>query len=104
MQNALSMTSDRLGRIVEDAVSEVYVFSEGDFTFSLVNRGARDNLGYTMEELRAKTPWDIKPKLSQQEFLDLVAPLLNGDRSGLEFETVHERKDGSCYSDRAQLL
>jgi PAS domain S-box-containing protein len=98
MQNALRMTSDRLGRIVEDAVSEVYVFSEDDFTFSLVNRGARDNLGFTMEELRAKTPWDLKPKLSREEFLDLVAPLLKGERSGLEFETVHERKDGSRYN------
>ncbi len=75
MQNAVNMTSDRLGRIVEDALSEVYVFSAQDFTFSLVNRGARENLGFTMEELRAKTPWDLKPTLSRQEFLDLVDPI-----------------------------
>ncbi len=97
MQNVVDMTSDRLGRIVEDAVSEVYVFSVDDFRFSLVNRGARDNLGFTMEELRAKTPWDLKPSISQQEFLQLVDPLLKGDRSGLEFETFHQRKDGSRY-------
>lgn len=45
----LSMAS--LGRIVEEAASEVYVFSVDDFRFRLVNKGARDNLGYSIEEL-----------------------------------------------------
>ncbi len=94
----VDMTSDRLGRIVEDAVSEVYVFSAEDFRFSLVNRGARDNLGYSMAELRAMTPWDVMPSMSRQEFLELVEPLLEGDRPGLEFEGVHQRKDGTQYS------
>lgn len=98
MEKALRVTSDRLGRIVEDAASEVYVFSKEDFRFSLVNRGARDNLGFDMEELRTKTPWDLKPKLSRDQFLSLVDPLLKGERSGLEFETIHERKDGSRYN------
>lgn len=95
--NVVEMTSDRLGRIVEDAASEVYIFSAEDFRFSLVNRGARDNLGFTMEELREKTPWDIKPAISKEEFLQLVDPLLKGQRSGLKFETYHRRKDGSHY-------
>lgn len=98
VRNELNMTSDRLGRIVEDAVSEVYVFSVDDFRFSLVNRGARENLGYTMDELRAKTPWDLKPFISREEFLQLVDPLLKGDRSAVEFETFHQRKDGSRYN------
>ncbi|SOE18923.1 PAS domain S-box-containing protein [Hoeflea halophila] len=97
MQDVANMTSDRLGRIVEDAVSEVYIFSVEDFRFSLVNGGARKNLGFTMEELRTKTPWDIKPEFSQQEFLRLVDPLIKGDQTTLEFETIHQRKNGSCY-------
>ncbi len=103
MQNRLGMTSDRLGRIVEDAASEVYVFSSDDFTFSLVNRGARENLGFTMEELRSKTAWDIKPAITQQEFRALVDPLLTGERSSLDFETFHQRKDGTRYDVRVHL-
>jgi PAS domain S-box-containing protein len=98
VQNMVDMTSDRLGRIVEDAVSEVYVFSVEDFRFSLVNRGARDNLGYSMDELRAMTPWDLMPSVSKRGFTELVEPLLEGDRPGLEFEAVHQRKDGSRYN------
>lgn len=97
MQDVVNMTSDRLGRIVEDAVSEVFIFSVDDFKFSLVNRGARKNLGFTIEELRTKTPWDIKPEFSRQEFLLLVDPLIKGDQTTLEYETIHQRKDGSCY-------
>ncbi|WP_417523478.1 PAS domain S-box protein [Marinovum sp.] len=92
------MTSDRLGRIVEDAVSEVYVFSVDDCRFSLVNRGARENLGYTMDELREITPWDLMPSITREEFLQLVDPLLKGDRSAVEFETFHQRKDASRYN------
>ncbi|QXT41170.1 hybrid sensor histidine kinase/response regulator [Gymnodinialimonas ceratoperidinii] len=91
------MTSDQLGRIVEDAVSEVYVFSVDDFRFSLVNKGARDNLGFSMEELREMTPWDIKVEFSKEEFIALAEPLLKGERTEREFETVHQRKDGSRY-------
>ena len=52
------MTSERLGRIVEGAASEVYLFGAEDFRFRLVNKGARDNLGYSIEELAGLTPWD----------------------------------------------
>lgn len=91
VQNLVNLTSDRLGRIVEDAASEVYIFSADDCKFSLVNRGARSNLGFTMEELRTMTPWDLKPEIPQQEFLQMVDPLLKGGRSGLEFETFHQK-------------
>ncbi|MFZ3584874.1 PAS domain S-box protein [Loktanella sp. DJP18] len=97
------MTSDRLGRIVEDAASEVYIFSSDDFRFSLVNRGARENLGFTMEELRSKTAWDLKPAISELAFRKLVDPLLTGERSALEFETFHQRKDGTRYDVRVHL-
>ena len=97
MQEALRLASDRLGQIVEDAASEVYLFSVEDFTFTLANRGARENLGYSMEELRGMAAWDIKPELSREAFLDLVEPLINGKTTTLEYETVHQRRDGSRY-------
>ncbi|MBU2166549.1 MAG: PAS domain S-box protein [Alphaproteobacteria bacterium] len=92
------MSAERLGRIVEEAASEVYIFSASDFRFRLVNKGARDNLGYNAEELAELTPWDLKPRLSREAFLDIVKPLLSGQVELLEFETVHARKDGTEYN------
>ncbi|NVD28029.1 MEKHLA domain-containing protein [Parasphingorhabdus flavimaris] len=100
---ATSSLNERLGRIVEDSVSEVYVFGADSYYFELVNRGARENLGYSMEELRHLTPWDLKPHYSKDEFIEFVTPLRNGDVPSLLFEAVHERKDGSHYDVAVQL-
>lgn len=87
----------RLGTIVEDSINEIYVFDAGTLKFQMVNRGARSNLGFTMEELSALTPVNIKPEFTETKFLELLAPLKSGARSRLQFETVHQRKDGSLY-------
>ena len=60
------ITAAQLGVIVEDAASEIFIFSATDFRFLLVNRGARENLGYGFEELLNLTPWDLKPELSEK--------------------------------------
>jgi PAS domain S-box-containing protein len=103
MASGIGLTSDRLGRIVEEAASEVYIFASDDFRFRLVNRGARENLGYTLDELRDLTPWDLKPYISHQDFLDLVEPLQSGAVERLDFETVHRRKDGTDYNVSVKL-
>ncbi len=92
-----SLSMARLGRIVEEAASEVYVFSADDFRFRLVNKGARDNLGYSIEELSLLTPWDLKPRISPSGFQELIEPLVNGSIARLDFQTVHRRKDGTEY-------
>lgn len=97
MVSRSGLTSERLGLIVEEAASEVYIFSARDFRFRLVNKGGRDNLGYTIDELRELTPWDLKPQFSRDVFLDMVRPLQSGEAAHLEFETVHRRKDGTDY-------
>lgn len=97
---------ERLGRIVDDAASEVYLFSADDCRFVFVNRGARENLGYSMEELRGLTAWDIKPEIPRDRFMEMVEPLRSGQLPRLDFETVHQRKDGTRYmvAVRLQLI
>lgn len=97
------MTRERLGRIVEESASEVYVFHAENFRFALVNKGARENLGYTLDELRQLTPWDLKPAIPESEFRDLVEPLFSGEVPLIDFETVHQRKDGSEYDVAVRL-
>ncbi|KFB09330.1 PAS domain S-box protein [Nitratireductor basaltis] len=95
---ATSSINERLGRIVEDAASETYVFDVETLKFILVNRGARENIGYSMEELRELTPLDIKPALSADEFDQLIEPLRNRSIEVQQFQTIHRRKDGSEYN------
>jgi PAS domain S-box-containing protein len=106
LRNSKPISAAQLGLIVEDAASEIYIFSASDFRFLLVNRGARDNLGFGLEELRKLAPWDLKPHLSEAQFREKVRPLLETGSGDMVFETVHRRKDGSLYdvSVHLQLL
>ena len=87
----------RLGRILDESLNEIYVFDTTEFRFLRVNRGAEKNLGYNREELHNKTACDIKPEFDKQRFTEFVTPLLRGECEELNFETLHQRKDGSTY-------
>ncbi|MEL0439146.1 PAS domain S-box protein [Phycobacter sp. K97] len=93
-QNA---NSARLGRIIEESLHEIYVFDSRTLAFSEVNRGARENLGYSMAELAQMTPVDIKPDFDEETFRKMVQPLTSGAQSILRFKTRHRRRNGSCY-------
>lgn len=95
--------SSRLGRVLDESSNEIYIFDANNFQFIQVNRGARDNLGYSMEELCRMAPWDLKPEFTREEFLKHVGSLQNGDRRKINFETVHQRKDGSTYPVEVRL-
>jgi PAS domain S-box-containing protein len=86
-----------LGRILEDSLNEIYVFDAESLRFVQVNRGARLNVGYDMEELRELTPIDLEPELDAEGFERLLAPLRSGAKLRAEYHTVHRRKDGTLY-------
>ncbi len=84
-------------KIVESSLNEIYIFSASNLCFLDVNRGARENLGYTLEELQELTPLDIKPEYTLEQFERLILPLRQGEREKIEFNTYHRRKDGTTY-------
>lgn len=86
-----------LGRILEESVNEIYVFDDTTLRFTQVNKGARENIGYSMEELCVMTPLDLKPDLPNKKFLDLLTLLRTGEREQVDFQTSHRRKDGTTY-------
>ncbi|MCL6250572.1 PAS domain S-box protein [Altererythrobacter sp. KTW20L] len=99
LQRVLTASAnERLGRIVEDAASETFVFDAQTLKFILVNRGARENLGYTMAELQDMTPLQIKPNMTTESFMEVVESLRSGRETVRNFETVHRRKDGTDYN------
>ncbi len=102
-RNRSKASETRLGRIVERSLNEIYVFNAETMHFVQVNHGARTNLGYDMEELRALTPLYIKPEHTQSSFDDLIKPLVDKTMDKIVFETVHERKDKSTYDVEVHL-
>jgi diguanylate cyclase (GGDEF)-like protein/PAS domain S-box-containing protein len=78
-------------------LTEIFIFSADDYLFLNVNHGACQNIGYNQEELSKMTPLDIKPRLSLEQFNDLVEPLRDGSKDIIKFETAHQRKNGTLY-------
>lgn len=83
--------------IVEDSLNEIYIFDESTLKFILINRGARENIGYSKEELRDLSPVDIKPEYTEAKFRKILSPLTSGAQEKINFQTIHRRKDRSTY-------
>ncbi len=92
-----------LGRIVEDSLTEIFIFDARTWRFLQVNRGARENLGYSMNELRLLSFVDVAPEMTADSFSSSIEPLITGEQPKLEFQSVHQRKDGSRYSAEVHL-
>jgi len=91
------------GRVLASSLTEIYTFDATSLRFIRANRGARMNLGYSKDELRGLTPFDLKPDVDRETFLAWLDQLRSGEREGMRFETRHRRKDGSLYPVEVQL-
>ena len=88
---------EQLGQILDDSTNEVYIFKRDDLRFLYINRGAKENIGYSLREMQELTPIDIKPEITMSKWDELLQPLNSGKTNHLSFSTVHQRKDGTTY-------
>jgi len=93
----LESRSARFSRILENSLNEILIFDGRSFRFIDVNKMAKFNLGYSIEELRSMTPVDIQPQFSPGSFAKTIEPLRTGEAPELIFTTVHKRKDQTMY-------
>ena len=84
-------------KIFDESLNEIYIFDSNTLKFIDVNRGALNNIGYTLNELKKITPADIKPDFTEGEFRKVLQTLIDKTNEKITFETVHERKDKSKY-------
>jgi len=87
----------QFSRLMDSSLNEIYMFDSKTLKFIEVNQGARDNLGFSMGELRNKTPLDIKAEFTLDAFEERLHLLRTGSENQIEFVTNHQRKDGSLY-------
>lgn len=86
-----------MGQILEDSLNEIYILDANTLKFIQVNKAARDNTGYSMEELKKLTPIDLSRALSMDDFKELIKPLLNGSEEIIHFTGKLDRKNGTSY-------
>lgn len=90
--------AERLGTMLEGVAQEVYLLNLKTGRIVSANRSARQNLQYTLEELRKLTPRDLNADHTVFDLAEKIAPVLSGAAKVLTIDTEHRRKDGTTYS------
>lgn len=97
--------NNRLGRILNDSTTMIFVASAESLQCLQVNKGAIENLGFSIEEFRDISLLDIFTDLDRSSLDELLAPLLNG-KGRLEtivHKGINRRKDGSTFPIEARF-
>jgi PAS domain S-box-containing protein len=80
---------------LDQTMDSVFMFLPDTLHFIYVNQGGIQQVGYSAEELLRMTPLDLKPEFTEENFRTMIAPLVDGTKKYLIFETVHLTKTGS---------
>lgn len=97
--------SQMLGNVVNESSEEVYIFERGSLKFTYLNVAALNNIGFTMEEAKNLTPFDIKSDLDSNLFNEMLSVLLDDFNATqtISFEASMKRKDGTVYPAEAKI-
>ncbi|WP_298759222.1 PAS domain S-box protein [uncultured Psychroserpens sp.] len=88
---------NHLSTIFDESLNEIYVFDAHTLKFVNVNYGGQKNSGYTIEELKQMTPLDLKTQEDEITFKKNIDVLLKKNVEKIEFEAIHQRKNGTTY-------
>jgi PAS domain S-box-containing protein len=93
----------QLGRMLDQALSEMFVFDAETLRLRFVNLGARRNLGYEPAEVDRLTITDVAPALTHAYVRQLMTDLTARPDAVVALRGQHRRKDGSAYPVEARL-
>ena len=83
--------------ILEQSLNEIYLFDTQTLLFQYVNDCALRNTGHTLAQMQGKTLLELNPQFYAATFPTLTAPLRQGEKDKIVFETHHTRANGSTY-------
>ncbi len=89
--------SQRLRQALDQVYDNVFFFDSQTLLFTYANQAAIKQLGYSPDELYRMRPVDIKPLVDEAQFLQIIKPLLDGEKESLTFSTVHRNKSGTDF-------
>ena len=90
-------------QVVENSLSEIYLFDTKTLTFIMVNKRARKNLGYSLREISHLTLPDLEPEFTPELFKVIAIPLQTRQKKEIRYSTVHRRRDGTLYNVEVNL-
>ena len=93
----------RLGRIIENALNEVYVFDAQTLRFIQVNQRGRENLGRSMKQLENLGCSDIVPYWTRDNLEEKLDELRDGTSEQIVFETTYRRENDSQHDVEIRL-
>lgn len=93
----LEAEHEKLQNVVKKSVNEIYIFDADTFKVEYVNESGLKNLKYTLQEIKNKTFFDIKPNFEEKSFKAMIQPVLHKKIEKLIFETFNKRSDGTYY-------
>jgi len=95
--------NNRLGSILNDGSTEIFIADANSLNCLQVNRGAVENLGYSKDEFDSINLLKILTDQDRSSFTELIAPLKNGRWEAVVHKGIHRRKDGSTYPAEARI-
>jgi diguanylate cyclase (GGDEF)-like protein/PAS domain S-box-containing protein len=95
--------AQRLGRLLDAAAEEVYIFDAQTLRFVEINRGARRNLGYHASEMTNMTPLVISEQIDTETYQHYLNRLRDGEAEHVTYRCQHRRADGSAYPVEVRL-
>ena len=95
--NLTDLGATNLAQILEISPNEVYIGCVETLKIQYANSKARNNLGYSLEELQKMSPPDFVRHLTAQKLKELLKPLMSEEKTQLQLEKFHDRRDGSAY-------
>lgn len=95
-QVSLKRHTDELSKLIEYSSNEIYIIDKDNYNYIYVNKGARDALGYTADELLTMNIFITNPYLSMEK-ATLLKEQYERSGNGILNRTIHKRKNGELY-------
>lgn len=87
----------QLGKILQEAVGEVFILDPESDAILMASRGGRDSLGYETLDLDGVRPSEVNPALTPARLQELGGVLGRGEATVVSSRGIHRRRDGSVY-------
>jgi PAS domain S-box-containing protein len=93
-QQEVSDENTLLSKIFQESLNGIYIINANTLKFELVNNGAVEQLGFTLSEFKLMHPWDIIPRMSPEQFKEILKSLEAKSQQKISYETQFARKNG----------
>jgi two-component system, OmpR family, phosphate regulon sensor histidine kinase PhoR len=93
----------RLGRIIDNASNEIYVFDLGSLCLIQANQSGRQNLDYPDEALKNLKWFDLQPDIDRDEVTEWMSSLSSKKQDLITYETIQRRSNNTTYPVEVRL-